>query len=86
MLQPTDYPEPVRNHMRRRLDGAEQLPKDADWSQLDRAERKLASALWITEGSGPLYGGRCVRTSVSRSGRGHRGRFPVLNVANRGLK
>jgi len=53
MLQPTDYPEPVRNHMRRRLDGAEQLPKDADWSQLDRAERKLASALWITEGSGP---------------------------------
>jgi len=53
MLQPTDYPEPVRDRMRRRLDDAADLPKDADWAQLNRAERKIAKALWIAEGAGP---------------------------------
>jgi len=39
--------------MRRRLDDAVELPEDADWAQLSRAERKVARALWITEGAGP---------------------------------
>jgi hypothetical protein len=52
-LNPTEYPEPVRDHKRDWLETVEPLPADADWATLDRDQQRVELAMWIASGEGP---------------------------------
>jgi hypothetical protein len=52
-LHPTEYPAPVREARRNYLETADELPEGADWATLDNAQRRIAVAMWVANGTGP---------------------------------